>query len=187
MSEQWTDYVRLTFKSKRTAGAKGLWFLFWTSLFPDCLWLRPTGSLEQADPCFLAQEHMRAWKLQSWLLTTRKAATVTAPALHTPCPVAAGAHASQELYREQVTTAHLCQGRKCLFPASTPLEGEGDQVIQTIWAILLCKGPERGLGGCGMTSCVPGLAWGNWVVYFSKWRFYPRLWKNPFWKNYGFP
>lgn len=75
--------------------------------------------------------------------------------------MAAGVHASQELDREQVTTAHLCQGRKCLFPASTPLEGEGDQVIQTIWAILFCSGPEKGFGGCEMTSRVPGLAWGK--------------------------
>lgn len=75
--------------------------------------------------------------------------------------MAAGAHASQELDWEQVTAAHLCQGRKCLFPASTPLEREGDQVIQTIWAILLCDGPEKGSGGCEMTSCVPGLAWGK--------------------------
>lgn len=75
--------------------------------------------------------------------------------------MAAGAHASQELDREQVPTAHLCWGQRCLFPASTPLEREGDQVIQTIWAILRCHGPEKGFGGCEMTSPVPGLAWGK--------------------------
>ena len=75
--------------------------------------------------------------------------------------MAAGAHASQELDREQVTTAHLCWGRKCFFPTSTPLEREGDQVTQTRWATLLCHGPEKGFGGCEMTSRVPGLAWGK--------------------------
>ena len=181
MSEWWTDYVRLTFKAKGTAGAKGLWFLFWTSLcclFPDCLWLWPTRSLEQAEPCFLAQEHTRAWKLQSWPLTTWKAAPVTAPACCAACSVAAGAHASQELDREQVSTAHLSWGRKCFFPTSTPLEREGDQVTQTRWAIL-CHCPEKGFGGCEMTSRVPGLAWGELGCLFFQVEVIPMFMGNP--------
>lgn len=175
--------MRLTYKPESCRRQRPLLFIpsltiaslsfLWLSVAPT--YLEPRISWF----CFFPWEHRTVWKLQSWPLMTWNVATVTAPALHAPCPVGAGAHTSQEL------------GPSAGYPFP-PMLG-----TEMAFLCLNSPGKKRWSSDSNHSRCPP-LCWpwkgiwrlvkwpvmchdwleGSWVVYFSKWRFYPRFWKN---------
>lgn len=176
------DYVRLTFKSKRTAGAKGLRLLFWTSLC--CLFLTVCGS----DP-------PGAWNRlipASWHKSTREPGNRKAgrwqperrpPTQPLPCTLPVRWLQVPTLPRSW-TGSRLplptCAGDGNVF--SLPQHPWKEKVIKWFKPYGLSSSAtalKRDLEAVKWPVVCQDWCGGSWAVHFSKWRVYPRLWKNP--------